>query len=314
MNLLQTEKLTKYFGETHAVDKVAFTIGEGEVLALIGSNGAGKTTLVNLISGLIQPDSGQILFRGADVTHQSVHGRIKAGIARSFQIVNLFDELTVLDNVALSIFSREGLTRFFWSLPDQHPSGAHGDAPREDLRFKEERSLLGQRTPRRQELDILDVMGAEPDPIRQPPAADLGGDPVKHGERQKGNGSPSHSERRHHLAQRVSRALKVLAAASIAQPASARARMLTMMTAGSDRVCSRDDHMPPPTSRLPMPFSAISISAPTAVIQAMASEYLSPPSTAGLAAGRTTLMSKSRPLAPSDRAATTYFPATSRTP
>lgn len=120
MNLLQTEKLTKYFGETHAVDKVDFTIGEGEVLALIGANGAGKTSLVNLISGLIQPDSGQIFFRGADVTNQSVHGRIKAGIARSFQIVNLFDELTVLDNVALSIFSREGLTRFFWSLADLH--------------------------------------------------------------------------------------------------------------------------------------------------------------------------------------------------
>ncbi len=121
MNLLQTAKLTKYFGDTHAVDQVDFTIGEGEVLALIGANGAGKTSLVNLISGLIQPDSGQIFFRGADVTHQSVHGRIQAGIARSFQIVNLFDELTVLDNVALSIFSREGLTRSFWSLADhQH--------------------------------------------------------------------------------------------------------------------------------------------------------------------------------------------------
>ena len=120
MNLLQTEKLTKYFGETHAVDKVDFTIGEGEVLALIGANGAGKTSLVNLISGLILPDSGQIFFRGSDVTDQSVDGRIKAGIARSFQIVNLFDELTVLDNVALSIFSREGLTRFFWSLADLH--------------------------------------------------------------------------------------------------------------------------------------------------------------------------------------------------
>ena len=121
MNLLETAKLTKYFGDTHAVDNVDFTIGEGEVLALIGSNGAGKTSLVNLISGLIQPDSGQIFFQGADVTHQSVHGRIRAGIARSFQIVNLFDELTVLDNVALSIFSREGLTRYFWSLADhQH--------------------------------------------------------------------------------------------------------------------------------------------------------------------------------------------------
>jgi branched-chain amino acid transport system ATP-binding protein len=121
VNLLETAKLTKYFGETHAVDKVDFTIGEGEVLALIGSNGAGKTSLVNLISGLIQPDSGQILFRSLDVTHQSVHGRIKAGIARSFQIVNLFDELTLLDNVALSIFSREGMTRRLFSLADhQH--------------------------------------------------------------------------------------------------------------------------------------------------------------------------------------------------
>jgi len=120
VNLLETAKLTKYFGDTHAVDNVDFTVGESEVLALIGSNGAGKTSLVNLISGLIQPDSGQIFFQGADVTHQSVHGRIQAGIARSFQIVNLFDELTVLDNVALSIFSREGLTRSFWSLADLH--------------------------------------------------------------------------------------------------------------------------------------------------------------------------------------------------
>jgi len=120
MNLLETVKLTKYFGNTHAVDNIDFTIAEGEVLALIGSNGAGKTSLVNLISGLIQPDSGQIFFRGVDVTNQPVHGRIQAGIARSFQIVNLFDELTVLDNVALSIFSREGLTRSFWSLADLH--------------------------------------------------------------------------------------------------------------------------------------------------------------------------------------------------
>ena len=122
MNLLETTRLTRYFGDTHAVDQVDFSIGEGEVVALIGSNGAGKTSLVNLITGLLQPDSGRILLRGADVTHQSVYRRIKAGIARSFQIVNLFDELTVLDNVALSIFSREELTRFFWTLADhQHP-------------------------------------------------------------------------------------------------------------------------------------------------------------------------------------------------
>ena len=109
--LLQTRKLVKYFGETHAVDNVDFVVNESEVLALIGSNGAGKTTLVNLISGLFRPDGGQIIFRGEDVTHQSVHERIRAGIARSFQLVNLFDQLTTLDNVALSIFAREGKTR-----------------------------------------------------------------------------------------------------------------------------------------------------------------------------------------------------------
>jgi branched-chain amino acid transport system ATP-binding protein len=118
--LLQTEKLTKYFGETHAVDAVDFTVHEGEVLALIGSNGAGKTSLVNLISGLIRPDGGRILLRGVDITAQSVHERIKAGIARSFQLVNLFDQLTLLDNVALSIFSREEMTRYFWSLAERH--------------------------------------------------------------------------------------------------------------------------------------------------------------------------------------------------
>jgi branched-chain amino acid transport system ATP-binding protein len=119
MNLLETSKLTKYFGDTHAVDKVDFTIGEGEVLALIGSNGAGKTSLVNLISGLFAPDSGRILFRGQDITEALVQGRIKAGIARSFQIVNLFDELSLLDNVGLSIFSREGKTRRLFSLADR---------------------------------------------------------------------------------------------------------------------------------------------------------------------------------------------------
>ena len=120
MSYLVTEKLTKYFGDTHAVDKVDFVIGEGEVVALIGSNGAGKTSLVNLISGLLQPDSGRILFRGEDLTRQPVQDRIKAGIARSFQIVNLFDELTVVDNVALSIFAREGKTRWFFTLADHY--------------------------------------------------------------------------------------------------------------------------------------------------------------------------------------------------
>jgi branched-chain amino acid transport system ATP-binding protein len=116
VSLLVTKDLVKYFGDTHAVDHVDFTVKEREVLALIGSNGAGKTTLVNLISGLFPPDSGRILFRGQDVTHESVHGRIRAGIARSFQLVNLFDQLSALDNIALTIFSRDRKTKKLASL------------------------------------------------------------------------------------------------------------------------------------------------------------------------------------------------------
>ena len=116
--LLETRGVVKQFGEFRAVDRVDFRVQEGEVLALIGSNGAGKTTLVNLISGLIPPDSGTVLFQGADITRASIHKKIGLGIARSFQLVNLFDQLTTLDNIALPIFSRDGKTRRLLSLAD----------------------------------------------------------------------------------------------------------------------------------------------------------------------------------------------------
>jgi len=116
--LLETKAVVKQFGEFRAVDRVDFRVQEGEVLALIGSNGAGKTTLVNLISGLLTADEGQILFRDQDVTKQPVRERIRAGIARSFQLVNLFDQLSALDNVALAIFSRQGKIRRLLTLAD----------------------------------------------------------------------------------------------------------------------------------------------------------------------------------------------------
>jgi branched-chain amino acid transport system ATP-binding protein len=117
--LLKTVNLRKQFGETKACDGLDFIVSRGEFLSLVGSNGAGKTTLVNLISAHLQPDSGQILFEDRDITFMSVPDRIKAGIARSFQIVNLFDGLCVLDNVALSIFSREGKTAKIAALAER---------------------------------------------------------------------------------------------------------------------------------------------------------------------------------------------------
>ena len=119
MSLLRTERLTKHFGETRAVDGVDFSVNEGEFLSLVGTNGSGKTTLVNLISAFLSPDSGKIFIADRDITYAPVDERIRAGIARSFQLVNLFDDLSVLDNVALSIFAREGKTRRVFSLAER---------------------------------------------------------------------------------------------------------------------------------------------------------------------------------------------------
>jgi branched-chain amino acid transport system ATP-binding protein len=124
MTLLRTIDLRKQFGETRACDGVNFTVQRGEFLSLVGSNGAGKTSLVNLISAHLTPDSGQILFEDKDITNNTVYERIRAGIARSFQIVNLFDGLSVYDNVALSIFSRDRKTVRIASLAD-HDADVH---------------------------------------------------------------------------------------------------------------------------------------------------------------------------------------------
>jgi branched-chain amino acid transport system ATP-binding protein len=119
MSLLEIRNITKAFGSNTAVDDVSLTIQRGEFLGLIGSNGAGKTTLVNLISGFFPTDHGSLVFDGQDITRQSINDRIRMGIARSFQLVNLFDHLTVLDNVALTIFSRQRKTRWLWALADR---------------------------------------------------------------------------------------------------------------------------------------------------------------------------------------------------
>jgi branched-chain amino acid transport system ATP-binding protein len=116
--LLRTVDLRKQFGETRACDGVNFVVNKGEFISLVGSNGAGKTSLVNLISAQLRPDSGRILFEDKDITLATVHERIKLGIARSFQIVNLFDGLSVFDNVALSIFARDGKAVRFAALAE----------------------------------------------------------------------------------------------------------------------------------------------------------------------------------------------------
>jgi branched-chain amino acid transport system ATP-binding protein len=106
--LLELRSVSRSFGGLMAVRKVDLTVQAGEIVGLIGPNGAGKTTLFNLITGVYRPHTGAILFDGVDVTHMAPHRRCKAGIARTFQIVRPFPNLSVLDNVTVgSVFGRE---------------------------------------------------------------------------------------------------------------------------------------------------------------------------------------------------------------
>ncbi|WP_042876160.1 ABC transporter ATP-binding protein [Cupriavidus necator] len=98
--LLEVNGLNKRFGGLHATRDVSFCLEEGEIVGLIGPNGAGKTTLVNLITGIVRADTGSVVFRGRDVTAQRPWQAARGGLARTFQIVQPFPQMTVLENVS----------------------------------------------------------------------------------------------------------------------------------------------------------------------------------------------------------------------
>jgi branched-chain amino acid transport system ATP-binding protein len=103
MEALIVEGLSKDFGGVHAVSNISFRVGVGERLVIIGPNGAGKTTLFNLINGQLSPTAGRIYFYGQDITDIPTHRRAHLGQARSFQVISLLLNLTVIDNTLLSL-------------------------------------------------------------------------------------------------------------------------------------------------------------------------------------------------------------------
>jgi len=119
--LLDVQSLDKRFGGLHVTRKVSFQLREGDRLALIGPNGAGKTTLVNQISGVLRPDSGGIVLRGENVTALSQAHRVRAGLARTFQITTLAPHFAVQRQIELALFEREGLTGRLWRSIDAYP-------------------------------------------------------------------------------------------------------------------------------------------------------------------------------------------------
>lgn len=113
---LQLSAVTVRFGGLVAVKDVSLEVAHGALFGLIGPNGAGKTTLFNVITGLYQPSEGGIAFQGASLKGLAPHARAKSGIARTFQNIRLFKELTVIDNVKIAYHAhlKQGLVAAFW--------------------------------------------------------------------------------------------------------------------------------------------------------------------------------------------------------
>jgi branched-chain amino acid transport system ATP-binding protein len=131
--VLELRHVSKRFGGVVATDDVTLDVAQGEVHALIGPNGAGKTTLIGQISGSLATDTGQILLEKADVTRWRQHERVRAGLARSYQITSIFKRFSVLDNLALAVQARSGSSFSFW-----HP------VAKEAALFGEARTLADQ--------------------------------------------------------------------------------------------------------------------------------------------------------------------------
>ena len=114
MNALETVGLEKRFGGIVPTNDVNLKVREGARHALIGPNGAGKTTLINLLTGVLKPSKGRVKLGGTDITTLSPHRRVSLGMARTFQINQLFGDLTPLQTIGLAVSERMELGRQWW--------------------------------------------------------------------------------------------------------------------------------------------------------------------------------------------------------
>ncbi len=108
MPLLEIRDLTKHFFHLSALSAVSLDVEEGELLGLIGPNGSGKTTLFNCVTGVLRPSRGQVRFRGEDITGLTADHVYRRGIARTFQLIQLFPEMTVVENMLMAAQERKG--------------------------------------------------------------------------------------------------------------------------------------------------------------------------------------------------------------
>lgn len=166
--LLETNGLTKRFGELTAVDEIDLRIEEGDSLSIIGPNGAGKSTTVNLITGLLNPTEGDVLYRGKRITGQEPHEIVQEGLSKSFQTASIFPELTVERNaIVAALGAKHGSfsLNFFKRLAGYDEVAERARQTLEDMGLYEQRHIEAQSLPYgdKRRLEMALALASDPD-------------------------------------------------------------------------------------------------------------------------------------------------------
>jgi len=168
MAILSASDLRKYYGEFCAIDGVSLQISEGEFVSIIGPNGAGKTTLVNILTGLVAPNTGKVFYKGKEITGIGPERLSKLGVARSFQLVNIFPNFTVLEFLMVAVVSRLGKGTNFYSslLRDQKVTIEALEVARL-FKLDEKRDMLAKNLPQgdKKMLDVASAFALHPEVI-----------------------------------------------------------------------------------------------------------------------------------------------------
>lgn len=159
--MLEVEGCQKYYGEFCALDEVSFEIESGEFVSIVGQNGAGKTTLVNILTGLLKPDAGVVRFKGRNITGMGPEKISQFGIARSFQLINLFPNLTPIETLKVAIISKSKKgTRMFAPLARDKDVERQAHEIAEVFGFSKSKKSVSAKNLSQGDKKILDIASA----------------------------------------------------------------------------------------------------------------------------------------------------------
>jgi branched-chain amino acid transport system ATP-binding protein len=166
--ILRAEGLRKLYGQFCALDGVSLTIGAGEFVSIIGPNGAGKSTLINVLTGVLRPTAGSVRFRDRDITGLGPVRLARLGLARSFQLVQIFPDLTVLETLQAAVVSRRGRSRsLFASLARDRAVNAEALEVAELFRLADKQHVPARTLPQgdKKLLDVASAFALRPEVI-----------------------------------------------------------------------------------------------------------------------------------------------------